>query len=79
MNCSFCSEDSFQTPLESPCVEWDYYSNNSILSVTPGDEDSTTPTPTGNVITGLDKRPKLVLTPPDVNEAFSIDETFLCQ
>lgn len=76
MNCSFCSEDSFQTPLESPCVEWEYY-NNCIMSTSP--DDDSTPTPTGPVVTGQDHRPKLVLTPPDVNEAFSIDESLLCQ
>lgn len=58
-------------------MEWEYYSNHSVTSAT-SDDGSITATPARNVIAGQDLRPKLVLTPPDVHEAFSIEESLLC-
>lgn len=63
----YCSDDSFQTPLESPCAEQKYYFNNC-GSV--GDDSVAV----AAVVTN-DPRPKLVLTPPDVNEAFAIEDS----
>lgn len=70
----YCSDDSFETPLESPCAEHMYYLNGGFGPVhaeAPGDLASTV----AEAI-ATDPRPKLVLTPPDVNEAFAIEESF---
>ena len=71
----YCSDDSFQTPLESPCVEQKYYFNGSRVEEAGDDASVAAPA----AATAETHRPKLVLTPPDVNEAFAIEESFTCQ
>ena len=94
---SHCSEDSFQTPLGSPSIEWDdnfYCHNNNVhqaeealaaissatakLIVTENGSthlltmsSKDTPTTSESV---KDTHPRVVLTPPEVNEAFSMEE-----
>ena len=104
---SYCSEDSFQTPLSSPSLEWneDFYFHNNVhhhhhhqgetalaaasstatLIVTENGstsllmnnvaKDSTTvESLDGDATPTATHRPRVVLTPPDVNEAFAMQE-----
>ncbi len=71
----YCSDDSFQTPLESPCAEQKYYFNGDGDTAEAGDDVSAV----AATATAENPRPKLVLTPPDLNEAFAIEDSFTCQ
>lgn len=74
----YCSDDSFQTPLESPCVEQKHYFNGCKV-VDDDDEDDDTIVATDNHRPKSVVKSKMVLTPPDVNEAFAIKEPSHCQ